>query len=240
SDRIQTRLLGILRLDQRFKKLPTRLLAEVPRFLVSTLSATLGASVLTVPLVALHFQTISLIAPLSNLLTLWAVALLFLAGLVLGTLGIAFPAAAAALALPFAALADFVNGVVGALGRLPIAAIPLNSVYYRAWVVFLCLLVGGALLCKGAKRPLIPVCAGVVTLTASVLLTALTFQAGELTAAVLDVGQGQSVLLRAGHYLTLVDCGGSGPNNAGDVAADYIQSMGRDTLDLLVISHYHA
>lgn len=240
SDRIQTRLLGILRLDQRFKKLPTRLLAEVPRFLVSTLSATLGASVLTVPLVALHFQTISLIAPLSNLLTLWAVALLFLAGLVLGTLGIAFPAAAAALALPFAALADFVNGVVGALGRLPIAAIPLNSVYYRAWVVFLCLLVGGALLCKGVKRPLIPVCAGVVTLTASVLLTALTFQAGELTAAVLDVGQGQSVLLRAGHYLTLVDCGGNGPDNAGDVAADYIQSMGRDTLDLLVISHYHA
>ena len=74
----------------------------------------------------------------------------------------------------------------------------------------------------------------------SLLLTAATFRTGEMTAAVLDVGQGQSVLLRAGNYLTLVDCGGDGPDNAGDVAADYIQSQGLSRLDLLVVSHYHA
>lgn len=240
SDRIQTWLLKKLKLDRYGKNKPTRLLTQVPKFLVSTLSATLGASVLTVPLVALYFQIFSLISPLSNLLTLWAVAVLFLAGLGLGTLGIIFPAGAAVLAVPFSALAQYVNWIIGALGRLPLAAIPLYSFYYRAWVVFLCFLAGGTLLRKGERRPLIPVCAAVVTLAASVLFTSMTFQAGELTAAVLDVGQGQSVLLRAGNYLTLVDCGGDSQDNAGDVAADYIQSFGRNTLDLLVVSHYHA
>ncbi|MEA4933040.1 MAG: DNA internalization-related competence protein ComEC/Rec2 [Lawsonibacter sp.] len=240
SDRIQTWLLDKLRLERRFASRSARLLAEVPRFLVSTLSATLGASVLTVPLVALYFQIFSLISPLSNLLTLWAVAILFLAGLGLGAMGIVFPAGAAVLSVPFSALARYVNWVIGALGRLPFAAIPLHSFYYRAWVVFLCVLVGSALWRKGEKRPLIPVCAGVVTLVTSLLLTAMTFQAGELAAAVLDVGQGQSVLLRTGNYLTLVDCGGDSTDNAGDVAADYMQSLGRDTLDLLVVSHYHA
>jgi len=239
SDTIQTWMLGRLRLDKRPKNRLLRLAVKVPRFLVSVLCATLGASVLTVPLVAIHFQTFSLISPISNLLTLWAVALLFLGGLFLGLLGMFHPGPAAVLAIPFTALARWLIRVVEALGRLPMAAIPLESFYYRAWVVFLCLLLAVTLLSKGRRRPVIPMCAGAVTLAVSLLFTSLTFQAGELTAAVLDVGQGQSVLLQAGNYLTLVDCGGDSPDNAGDVAADYLHSLGRNTLDLLVVSHYH-
>ena len=60
-----------------------------------------------------------------------------------------------------------------------------------------------------------------------------------MAAAVLDVGQGESVLLRCGDSLTLVDCGGDSTANAGDIAADYIRSMGGRKLDLLVITHFH-
>ena len=239
SDTIQVWMLRGLRLDKRPKNRLLRLAVQVPRFLVSVLCATLGASVLTVPLVAIHFQTFSLISPISNLLTLWAVALLFLSGLFLGLLGMLHPGPAAVLAIPFTAIARWLIRVVEALGRLPMAAIPLESFYYRAWVIFLCLLLAVTLLSKGGRRPVIPLCAGAVTLAVSLLFTSLTFQAGELTAAVLDVGQGQSVLLQAGNYLTLVDCGGDSPDNAGDVAADYLHSLGRNTLDLLVVSHYH-
>jgi len=240
SDRIQDGLLTWLGLDRRRKGRLARWLVKIPRFCVSVLSATLGASVLTVPLVALYFQSFSLIAPLSNLLTLWAVALLFLAGLLLGTLEMALPGLGAVLAIPFTVLARWMMDTVQILGRLPLAAVPLTSVYYRMWIVFLCALVGGALAVKGRKRPVIPLCAGVFTLTASVLLTALSFRCGVLTASVLDVGQGQSVLLGTGDFLTLVDCGGDGPDNAGDVAADRIQALGRGRLDLLVVSHCHA
>ena len=59
------------------------------------------------------------------------------------------------------------------------------------------------------------------------------------TVSVLDVGQGQSVLLRSGNYLALVDCGGDSYDNPGDIAADYLANLGRDTLDLLVLTHFH-
>ena len=57
----------------------------------ATVCATLSASLLTTPLVALYFRSVSLIAPLSNLLTLWAVGLLFGFGLVMGTVGVFLP-----------------------------------------------------------------------------------------------------------------------------------------------------
>ena len=65
SDRVQGWLLKKLRMDQLSKPRGwgERLLQTGPYFVVSTLSATLGASVLTIPLVALHFNMISLIAP---------------------------------------------------------------------------------------------------------------------------------------------------------------------------------
>lgn len=240
SDRIQNGMRRLLRLDGPRKRPVTRLLLAAPDFLVSTLSATLGASLLTVPLVAVYFGYLSLIAPLANLLTLWAVAILFMAGLGLGVFGTILPGAAAVMAIPFTALARYLDRVVDGLSSLSLAALPMDSFYYRAWVVFLYLMLGAALLVRGKKRMLVPLCAGAVTLAFCLLCSALTFRAGELTAAVLDVGQGQSVLLRTGNYLTLVDCGGEGQRDPGDVAADYIQAQGMARLDLLVVSHYHA
>lgn len=240
SDDIQLWILKKMRLDKRPGSKALRVLIAVPRFLIATLAATLGASVFTVPLVALHFQSISLISPLSNLLTLWAVAALFTGGLVLGMAGIVFNEGVALLAAPFVWLADYLEWIVDLLARVPLAAVSLESFYYKAWVVFLCVLICVLLASRGKVRPVFPVAGAGVAFAACVLFTALSFQSGELTAAVLDVGQGQSVLIRAGNYLTLVDCGGDGQDNAGDVAADYIQSLGRNRLDLLVVSHCHS
>ena len=75
---------------------------------------------------------------------------------------------------------------------------------------------------------------------ASLLFTALSFQAGELTAAVLDVGQGQSVLLRLRQTSwPWWTAAGTDQDDAGDTAADYLQALGRDRLDLLVLTHFH-
>lgn len=239
SDRMQDWLLDKLRLSRRPRNRWARQLIRVPRFLVCVLAATLGASVFTVPLVALYFQLFSLISPLANLLALWTVSVLFGAGLVLGSLGAVCSGPASILAIPFTALARYLGWVVNRLGRIPLAAVCLDSFYYRSWMVLFCLLVGLTFVMKGKKRPIIPCCAAAVTLTAAVLFTAMVFQAGSLTAVVLDVGQGQSILLRMGGYLVMMDCGGSGSDNAGDTAADYIQSRGWGTLDFLVLSHYH-
>lgn len=240
SDRVQDAMIDFFHLDRPRKSLVVRLALAVPRFLVATLSATLGASVLTVPLAALHFGLVSLVSPLSNLLTLWAVAGLFLGGLCVGLVACVLPGPAAVLAFPFTLLGHYLNWVVQSLGRMPLAALPLNSFYYKAWVVYLCLLLALAALVRGQKGWIIPGCAAVTALTACFWFTALSFQSGGLTAAVLDVGQGQSVLLRLDSHLVLVDCGGDGVQDAGDTAADYLQTRGGDKLDALVVSHYHS
>ncbi len=240
SQGVQDWALRRLGLDRYFINRLIRWLSAIPKFFVSTLSATLGASVTTIPLAALHFGYLSLISPLSNLLTLWAVALLFLGGLGVGLLGLAAPALAGAAAIPLTWLARYLLWVVDALGRSPLAAVSLETWYYRAWVIFLCLLLGWTALNRGGRRPVIPACCASAALMLALWLSAFALRPGQLEAAVLDVGQGQSVLLRCGRNLVLVDCGGDSRDDPGDIAADYIQSLGYNRLDLLVISHFHA
>lgn len=212
----------------------------VPKFIVSTFCATLGASVFTVPLSAIYFQSVSLIAPLSNLLTLWAVAVLFGAGVLIGTLGVFLPELAALIALPIAPLGRYLNAVIDGLSSLIFSAVTTQSVYYRAWLVLVYLILILIPILPGKKRWIIPTCCGVTTLCLAMLLNAWSFWWGSGAVTVLDVGQGQSVLVRSGQFLCLVDCGGDSYDSAGDIAADFLGDYGVGRLDLLVLTHFHA
>lgn len=212
----------------------------VPKFIVSTFCATLGASVFTVPLSAIYFQSVSLIAPLSNLLTLWAVGILFGAGVLIGTLGVFVPELAALVALPIAPLGRYLNAVIDGLSSLTFSAVTTQSVYYRAWLVLVYLILILIPILPGKKRWIIPTCCGVTTLCLAMLLNAWSFWWGSGAVTVLDVGQGQSVLVRSGQFLCLVDCGGDSYDSAGDIAADFLGDYGVWRLDLLVLTHFHA
>lgn len=212
----------------------------VPKFIVSTFCATLGASVFTVPLSAIYFQSVSLIAPLSNLLTLWAVGVLFGAGVLIGTLGVFVPELAVLLALPIAPLGRYLNAVIDGLSSLIFSAVTTQSVYYRAWLVLVYLILMLIPILPGKKRWIIPTCCGVTTLCLAMLLNAWSFWWGSGAVTVLDVGQGQSVLVRSGQFLCLVDCGGDSYDSAGDIAADFLGDYGVGRLDLLVLTHFHA
>lgn len=239
SDRIQRWLVERLHLEGKRPSQLGRQLRKIPYFIVSTLSATLGATVLTTPLVAVYFGTFSLIAPISNILTLWAVAGLFIGGLSVGALALVCLPLASVLAIPFTLLAQYVVWVVGLLSRPAWASLPLTSPYYLAWVAYVYLLLLALTLAKAWRRPLMPICAGVCALLLAMRLHTWALYRWDMSVSVLDVGQGQSVLLRQRDFLTLVDCGGDSSQNPGDIAANAVQSLGRSTLDLLVLSHYH-
>ncbi len=239
GDRLQGWLSHALRLDTRPKNRLDRLWRRVPRFVVSTLASTLGASVLTTPLVAFHFHSVSLISPLANLMTLWAVSGLLLGGLLVGMAAWICLPLARLMAIPLTWLARYMLWAVDWLSRPTLAALSMESTPYRAWVVFLYLLLLAAVLLRGKKRPVTALCAGTITLCLALLATWSSYRWGSMAVTVLDVGQGQSVLLRQGERMILVDCGGDSYDDPGDIAADYIQTQGRGSLDLLVISHYH-
>ena len=209
------------------------------RLLVTTFSGTCGALAFSTPLAAWQFGSVSLIAPLSNLLCLWCVELVFTLGLTAAALGMAVPAMGGALAALVTPFARWLLWMARHLADLPFASLSLTSPYLTAWLAFV---YGVFLLCcvwRRQRRYVLPVCACVCTLCVCLVLTRLADTAPRLTLVALDVGQGQSTLLRCGARTALVDCGGS-EGNAGDLAADYLRDRGRDSLDLLVLTHFHA
>ena len=158
-------------------------------------------------------------------------------GMITGVLGVFWPVEI--LTIPVVVLARYLEQAVDLLGRFSFASIPVNSPYYILWLLLVYAMLAAVLLVPGRKRLKLPVLVGTALLLAAILFTNRDFHVGELKVQVLDVGQGQSVLIRSGDSLALVDCGGDGYENAGDVAADHIQAMGCSEIDLLVVSHYH-
>lgn len=213
-----------------------RLLLGEVRLALSNLSVTLGALVLTTPLCAYHFGTFSLIAPVTNLLILWAVSLLFAPALLLTVTGIFLPAWAAAAAIPVTLLLRHVLAVVRRLGSLTFASVSTGGAYLCAWLTLAYVLLIWTLL-RRDRRPVLPACAMVFTLCAALMLTGLSSSSSSLTITMLDVGQGQCILLRSGERSALIDCGG---DSAGELATDRLQSMGLNRLDLLILTHCHS
>jgi len=239
ADTIQGWIFSHYKLKKRKRFTPMWLLDKVVFFVGSTLSATLGAMVFTTPLVALYFGSVSIISLLANLLTLWAVGLVFMGGLFSGVLAMASPVLGAMAAAVITPLAQYLNWVIPKLSNIPFAALTMDSFYYRVWLLLVYAVLLAGVLLKGEKRIGIPAAVCAVTLCAAIALTVSVFRSGAMAVAVLDVGQGESVLLRCGEELILVDCGGDSQTNAGDIAADYIQNMGGQRLNLLVITHFH-
>ena len=150
-----------------------------------------------------------------------------------------FPEGAALIAWIVMPVVKYMETMTRAMGKLPLASITLDSFPYKLWTFVLFFAILSLLIFRTRQAAVQAgmVCAG--TLLMAVGFTALEFYTGPVGVTVLDVGQGQSVLIRQGRHLTLVDCGGSGYDDPGDTAADCIQNTGRGTLDLLVLTHLH-
>lgn len=208
---------------------PVRALA---RFCLSSLSVSCGALVFTTPLSAWYFGSVSLVAPLAGLVCLGAVSLAFSLGLLAAVSGLA------PLALPAALLLRYVLWMARALAGLPFSTLSAHSGYGLAALCAGYLILFLFLVQRGPRRPLIPTLSWVLLAALALSLTRLDYSLGPLTLTVMDVGQGQAVLLRSGGRTALVDCGGNG-SNAGDLCADYLAQRGGRRLDLLVLTHFH-
>ena len=209
-------------------------------FTAASISATVGCLALTAPISAYYFGSFAVVSFLSNLLCLWAV-------------GIVFTGALAAVLLSFVWLP--LGTVIGLAPRLFIryilvvchglAALPYHGVYFcnpylKWWMGFVYLLFAAAWLLKtGGRRKY------VLAAVLSVLTLAVTVRTGEarfrhrLDAAAVDVGQGQSVILKSGTEFALVDCGsGNSWRDAGCDAADQLLTMGCRSVDRVILTHF--
>lgn len=211
---------------------------QVCRWVSANISVSLAAMLFTTPLLALYFQQIPLIAPLTNILTLWAVTVLTVAGLFLGVLGIFLPGLAAIPGAVFGLLAHYIRFVVLRLGALPLACLDAEKPQFLLWLAAAYLHLPAIVLGRHHGRRLAAAAASLALLLgAAIGFNAWSVARADLTVTALDVGQGASTLLLSGDQAALVDCGGSGSDNPGDVAADQLAALGRTGLDLLVLTH---
>lgn len=86
-------------------------------------AVSIAAQLATVPLIAFTFGTVSIIAPLANMIVLPMVPLLMAAGFIAGVMGMLLPAAAVTVASPIAWLANGLIDGMRYLGSLPAAAV---------------------------------------------------------------------------------------------------------------------
>lgn len=200
-------------------------------------SVTLGATVMTTPLCAFYFGTISLVSVLTNLLVLWVVSFLFYGLIALCLLSLFWTSGAAFLGKLLSLLIRYVLLTAKILADFPLSAVYTRSPYITAWLVFVYLLLFAFLLSKN-RKPLTFSCCATLGLCFALLASWAEPMADTLRFTVLDVGQGQCLLLQAEGKTYMVDCGGSSDSMAADVAAETLLSQGISKLDAFVLTHY--
>ncbi len=220
-----------------FPKPGNRLLQGV----VYTLSTSLGCMAVTAPLSALYFNSISLAAPLANILCLWVSSFTFIAGVFSVALGMVFPPLGAAVALGGKAGTWWILTVSEVLSDIPFHAVYFTNPYLKYWLVYAIAAFAYCALTPPERRKY--GLAAALTALTLVLVSALPIRErqGRFHAAAIDVGQGASTLLASGGAAALVDCGSSNSYlDAGDAAADALNTWGYFGLDYLILTHYHA
>ena len=211
-------------------------------FLAANLAATLGALVFTAPLTAYYFNILSLVAPLAGLLAVPAAGYAFMSAFVSALLGLVWtPLGLLAGYVPLL-LVKYILWVAHLLLAVPYHAVYFTNVYLRVWLLYVyAAFLGCAVTPDGKRKYALASALTVLTLAACLWLNSHWQQYGAFRAAVLDVGQGESVALCSGSEAALVDCGSSNSYvDAGSVAADALQSAGIRRLSAVIVTHYHA
>ena len=215
---------------------------KIWKFIACSLSTTFGATVFTLPLSMYYFGCFSVIAPLTNLLCLWFASIAFALGILSVLAGFAFMPLARLLAIIPQAFSDYILAVIRALAHVPEHAVYGANPYILLWLVYAYVMFAICVFMKG-RRTRYAVAAGLcaVSLAAVIALPRLEASGEKMEEIVVDVGQGASAALVSGGSAVLVDCGSSNSwIDAGDRAADALQTLGYNRIDKLVLTHYHS
>ena len=207
------------------------------RWFAGSVSVTLSAMAVTTPLCAIYFQSVSLIGILTNLLTLWVISFIFygiMLSLIAGAIWLpAGRCVAWLISLPI----RFVLAAAKILGSVPLAAVYTASVYVVMWLIFSYILFAVFLFSK-KKHPVLLASCVVVLLALCVLCSWVEPRLDSYRLTVLDVGQGQCILLQVEDRHYIVDCGGDTDAGAADIAAQWLLSQGITRIDGLILTHY--
>lgn len=209
------------------------------RWVIGSVSVTLGAMVITLPLSAIYFRTVSLIGILTNLLTLWLITFVFYGIIAAAGIGAVWSGAGMLFGKILSVPIRFVVAVAKELSGVPGGCLYLRNGYI---IVASILAYAVLLLMLNYKRARVWICVCLIT---CILFLGQVFAwmqplQDNWRVTMLDVGQGQCILLQSGARTYMVDCGGDYDEGTADIAAETLLSMGISRIDGLIITHFDA
>ena len=261
-------MLGIIAFSQRItvfvsSYIPDRkstIYRKIRSFFVSVAANTFSSMVFTLPIIAYYFGTVSVISPLTNLLSLWAVSFCFMGAMIAVALSFLWLPLGLIIAWPVKLLAGYIIGVVDIAGRIPFASVQTDNPQTLLWLLYIYIVLAiyavhrlrsgtqrqtsapvmhAQKIYQGIKSVAMTGALFAGTFALSALLTAGAAAGGAFEAAALNVGQGQCVVVRSGGYTAMLDCGADAYGDAGEKAAGYLRGLGRSRVDVVFLSHYH-
>ena len=202
----------------------------------SGVSVSLSSQVFTLPLCAYYFGAVSLVGILTNLLVLWVIGPIFWGLIILCLCGSFSSWLAGIVGFLVSVPIRYVLLVARLLAACPLAAVYTKSPYIVAWLVLVYLLLGLFLL-AGKRRPGLYACCCTLGLCAALIAAWWEPLTADVSFTMLDVGQGQCLLLRSGSQVYVVDCGGDSDTKTADIAAETLLSRGFSHVDGLILTH---
>lgn len=226
------------------KKLsPPRIFRAVWNYIIATLSSSLAVTVFTFPLLAVHFGYITLLAPVMNILCLWAISFLFVGGFAVCAVGLVLPAPASWLAAVLSCLVRYIAFVVEYAAKLPITALYMENKYAPAWLLTSYALFIAYFLLRRKKKISVfaPSALCLAMLCGVFALTGRDMRSDTGTISVMNVGNGQCIAVTEGESVVVIDCGSYGvTQNAGSMLSSYLRAGGRYDIDYLMLTHLHS
>jgi len=204
--------------------------------IIQSVSISLSAMVFTMLLCAVYFGSVSLIGPITNMLTLWVIAFVLYGIMAVCLMGLFWHTGAVVLANIVSVPIRYILFCADFLGSFPLSVVYTCSVYIVIWLCFLYILLAIYLIWKKPGVTVLSCCA-VIGLCAALLISWWEPLSTDVSMTVLDVGQGQSILLQSVGKTILVDCGGEDDAQTADKIAEKLFSQGIARLDAVVITH---
>ncbi len=196
-----------------------------------------GSTIVVSPFCAYYFGMVSLVSVLTNLLTTWIITAMFYGIMAACLTGLLWPAAGGVLGWIISWPIRYVLGTAKLMAGFPVAAVYTDSIYVVFWLVFVYVLLAIFLLSKG-KHLISTFCCAVISLCVVLTVSWAQPLQDECRVTVLDVGQGQCILLQSEGKTFMVDCGGDSDTEAANIAARALLSQGIYKLDGLILTHY--
>lgn len=213
--------------------------AKLLRVALTAAASSLGAMGLSAPLSAYHFGVLSILAPITNALCLWAVTVIFAVGIVTVLAGFLLPPVSFGLAWLLSWLVRYVFGVSALVSRIPFAALYLQNGYMwvlaaLCYVALIILLLRPRLVCSRVSALSL-----LVSFCAVFALCYLEFHRPNFSFTALDVGQGQCLVYQSKRGTCVIDCGGM-EDESGEEAAEFLRANAEYRVEALVLTHYDA